>query len=412
MNAFGRTPLLASRRAVRDTGRPPGQFDGDDLFGRALDARDIMEQPSKLPSAPGQSLPIGITNITKTYGAVTALNNVSLNIRSGEFMTLLGPSGSGKTTLLMVLAGFIRPDHGSLKFGAEEVILKPPHQRGIGMMFQNYALFPHMDVFANIAYPLKLRKRSKAEIDIAVAEVLDMVQLPGYGKRRISELSGGQKQRIALARAVVAKPKILLMDEPLSALDKNLRELMQVELRAMHERLGMTTVLVTHDQREALTMSDRIAVMRGGEIAQIDSAEDLYNAPKTAFIAEFMGESSFLPVRASGGGWLYGDRELKLAEGVAVPEGEGLLVVRPEKLEIIGPSVDSSVFNVFDGILERILFQGESCLAFVRLPAGETISVRRNLREGTRSLFPARGEPISVGLHRNETRIVRRDAKP
>jgi putative spermidine/putrescine transport system ATP-binding protein len=368
-----------------------------------------MDQVNNLTSASVQALPIGIANVSKSYGAVGALKNVSLDIRSGEFMTLLGPSGSGKTTLLMVLAGFIRPDHGSLKFGAEEMILKPPHQRGVGMMFQNYALFPHMNVFANIAYPLKIRKRPKAEIDAAVAQVLETVQLPGYQNRRISELSGGQKQRIALARAVVAKPKILLMDEPLSALDKNLREQMQIELRGMHERLGMTTVLVTHDQREALTMSDRIAVLRGGEIAQIDAAEDLYNAPKTAFIAEFMGESDFLPVTTTQGQTLYRDMSLKLASGAVAPEGDGLLVVRPEKMEIVTPSFDRTAFNVFDGILERLLFQGESCLAFVRLPTGETISVRRNLREGTKSLFPARGESISVGLHMNETHVVNRD---
>lgn len=372
---------------------------------------DSMEKSRTLTSASGQSLPISIKDVSKTYGTVTALKNVSLDIRSGEFMTLLGPSGSGKTTLLMVLAGFIRPDQGSLKFGAEEVILKPPHQRGIGMMFQNYALFPHMNVFANIAYPLKIRKRPKAEIDAAVAQVLETVQLPGYENRRISELSGGQKQRIALARAVVAKPNILLMDEPLSALDKHLRERMQVELRAMHERLGMTTVLVTHDQREALTMSDRIAVLRGGEIAQIDGAADLYNAPRTAFIAEFMGESNFLPIKTTGGQSLYYDQTLKLARDSSAPEGEGLLVIRPEKMEVITSSADRSAFNVFDGILERILFQGESCLAFVRLPKGETISVRKNLCESMKSLFPPRGEPISVGLHMNETRVVSREIK-
>lgn len=370
-----------------------------------------MKQPRHLTSASADSLPIGITNIGKTYGRVEALKNVSLDIRSGEFMTLLGPSGSGKTTLLMVLAGFIRPDHGSLRFGTEEVILRPPHQRGIGMMFQNYALFPHMNVFENIAYSLRIRKRPQVEIDAAVAQVLETVQLPGYQNRRISELSGGQKQRIALARAVVAKPKILLMDEPLSALDKNLRELMQVELRAMHERLGMTTVLVTHDQREALTMSDRIAVLRGGEIAQLDAAEDLYNAPKTAFIAEFMGESNFLSVKTTGGQPYYRDQALKLGKDSNAPEGEGLLIIRPEKMEIVTASTDRSAYNMFNGTLERILFQGDSCLAFVQLSTGETISVRRNLREGTRSLFPARGEPITVGLHVNETRVVSNDLK-
>lgn len=370
-----------------------------------------MEHQTNPNSTAVQSLPIGISHIGKAYGGVTALKNVSLDIRSGEFMTLLGPSGSGKTTLLMVLAGFVRPDHGSLKFGDREVILMPPHERGIGMMFQNYALFPHMDVFANVAYPLKIRKRPKREIEESVAEVLEMVQLSGYQSRRISELSGGQRQRIALARAVVAKPKILLMDEPLSALDKNLRERMQVELRAMHERLGMTTVLVTHDQREALTMSDRIAVLRGGEIAQLDSAEDLYNAPKTAFVAEFMGESAFLPVKTASGRPTYLGEVLKIAPGTSAPEGDGLVVIRPEKMEVMSPSIDRSLFNIFEGTLERVLFQGESCLAFVKLRSGELISVRRNLREGTKFLFPQPGEPISVGLHMNETRVVSGDKR-
>jgi putative spermidine/putrescine transport system ATP-binding protein len=370
-----------------------------------------MEQPINLTSTSVQALPIDIRTINKTYGAVTALNNVSLNIRKGEFMTLLGPSGSGKTTLLMVLAGFIRPDSGSLKFGDEEVILKPPHQRGIGMMFQNYALFPHMTVFENIAYPLKVRKFTKPEIDAAVAEALETVQLADYQNRRISELSGGQRQRIALARAVVFKPKILLMDEPLSALDKNLREQMQIELRAMHDRLGMTTILVTHDQREALTMSDRVAVLRAGEIAQLDAAEDLYNKPKTAFIAEFMGESSFLQIKTTGDQSFYCNQTLNLPNGYNAPKGDGLLVLRPEKMEVITPSMDRSVFNTFDGVLEDILFQGESCLALVKLPTGETISVRRNIREGTKSLFPSCGEPISVGLHVNETHIVNSDLK-
>lgn len=224
------------------------------------------------------SLPITVAGVTKSYGALQVLSDINLHIKSGEFLTLLGPSGSGKTTLLMTLAGFIRPDLGSLKFGEEEVVLKAPHLRRVGMMFQNYALFPHMSVEANIGYPLKIRGEDRATIKSKVQGVLETVQLGGYGHRKISELSGGQRQRIALARAIVFKPKILLMDEPLSALDKNLRELMQLELRNMHEQLGMTTVLVTHDQREALTMSDRIAVLRNGKIAQVDTSETLYSS--------------------------------------------------------------------------------------------------------------------------------------
>uniref|UniRef100_UPI003F493B80 ABC transporter ATP-binding protein n=1 Tax=Ensifer adhaerens TaxID=106592 RepID=UPI003F493B80 len=337
-----------------------------------------------------------------------ALNKVSLDIKSGEFMTLLGPSGSGKTTLLMALAGFIRPDHGSIKFGDQEIVLTPPHRRGIGMMFQSYALFPHMNVFANVAYPLKIRGRSKAEIKTAVDDVLEMVQLKGYHLRRISELSGGQRQRIALARAVVSRPKILLMDEPLSALDKNLRELMQVELRAMHERLGMTTVLVTHDQREALTMSDRIAVLRGGEISQIDTPDRIYNAPNSAFVAAFMGESSFLRVTVSDSGHVYAGKLLKVASSTAVGQ-MGLLVIRPEKLEITDPIEAHPTSNHFDGILERILFQGDSCLIFIRLADDNLITMRRHLTQVERARLPHIGAPITVSLPQSETFVVASD---
>ena len=216
-----------------------------------------------------EALPISVSHVTKTYGKVHALNDVSLEVKSGEFLTLLGPSGSGKTTLLMVLAGFTRPDSGSLKFGDREVIRLAPHLRDVGMTFQNYALFPHMTVAGNVSYPLKLRKVSKGEIAERVENALETVQLVGYGDRRITQLSGGQRQRVALARSIVFEPRILLMDEPLSALDKKLRDQMQIELRHLHEKLGMTTVYVTHDQREALTMSDRIAVVNHGRIMQL-----------------------------------------------------------------------------------------------------------------------------------------------
>ena len=247
------------------------------------------------------ALNISIKSITKTYGDFHALNDVNLEVNSGEFLTLLGPSGSGKTTLLMVLAGFTRPDYGSVKFGEEEVILKPPHLREIGMVFQNYALFPHMNVEDNIGYPQKLRGVSKSETKLSVDEALSIVKLDGLGKRRVGELSGGQKQRVALARAIVFKPKILLMDEPLSALDKKLREEMQIELRQLHDSLNITTVYVTHDQKEALTMSDRIAVINDGQLMQLDTPNEIYKRPNNAFIADFIGESSLLSVKVQGG---------------------------------------------------------------------------------------------------------------
>jgi len=245
------------------------------------------------------ALNISIENVTKTYGNFFALKDVSLEIKSGEFLTLLGPSGSGKTTLLMVLAGFTRPDYGSVKFGTEEVVLKPPHLRDIGMVFQNYALFPHMNVEQNVGYPQKLRGVSKKDIKDTVNEALKTVKLDGLGHRGVAELSGGQRQRVALARAIVFQPKILLMDEPLSALDKKLREEMQIELRQLHDSLNMTTVYVTHDQKEALTMSDRIAVINGGGLMQLGTPNEIYQNPNNAFIADFIGESSLLSVKVS-----------------------------------------------------------------------------------------------------------------
>ena len=222
-------------------------------------------------SAGGRSPPLRIRGLSKHYGRTTALHEVDLDVDSGEFITLLGPSGSGKTTLLMILAGFVRPNGGSVMVGGEEIIVMPPHKRNVGMVFQNYALFPHMNVFENIAFPLRQRRVERKETAERVQKVLELVHLAGYGERRTDQLSGGQRQRVALARAIVFEPRILLMDEPLSALDKKLREQMQIEIRHLHQRLGMTTVYVTHDQREAITMSDRIAVMNQGRIVQLDT---------------------------------------------------------------------------------------------------------------------------------------------
>ena len=231
-------------------------------------------------SSAAQSLPIDISGLSKAYGLIKALDDVSLKIAAGEFLTLLGPSGSGKTTLLMALAGFVRPDGGSIRFGESEMIATPPHKRGLGMVFQSYALFPFMTVAENVAYPLKVRGMSKTDQKARAERALDTVQLGGYGDRRITQLSGGQGQRVALARAMVFEPQIILMDEPLSALDKKLREHMQIELKALHQKLDATVVYVTHDQREALTMSDRIAVVNHGRIEQVETPERLYPAPQ------------------------------------------------------------------------------------------------------------------------------------
>lgn len=350
------------------------------------------------------SLPISISKVTKTYGDVHALDHVDLAIQSGEFMTLLGPSGSGKTTLLMVLAGFARPDHGSVKFGDEEVIRTAPHKRNVGMVFQNYALFPHMNVAKNVAFPLKLRGVPAAESAQRVEQALETVQLGGYGSRGIDQLSGGQRQRVALARAIVFEPRILLMDEPLSALDKKLREHMQIELRQLHEKLGMTTVYVTHDQREALTMSDRIAVINHGKLMQLDEPQQLYNKPRNKFIADFIGESVFLPVTIDGDRALYNGRPLQTTDALPTTDNV-LLMIRPERLTLADTTAIDSM-NLFTGTVLDSVFQGESTLLAIKLDDGEHL----NVRMGAGASYPVkRGDTVTVGLQAADTVLIGND---
>jgi len=349
-----------------------------------------------------RSQPIRIENVTKAYGTFRALENVSLDIGSGEFLTLLGPSGSGKTTLLMVLAGFTRATSGRVLVGGEDMTRVPPHKRDFGMVFQNYALFPHMTVFGNVAYPLRLRGMSTSEIARRVERALDLVQLGALAKRGIEELSGGQKQRIALARAIVFEPRVLLMDEPLSALDKNLREQMQIEIRALHENLGITTVYVTHDQREALTMSDRVVVVDAGRLSQIDTPRNIYERPANAFVADFIGESALLQVEAMNGGYALGGEMLKAGD---IPPGGRYLVVRPEKMEFYEPGMEAE-HNLFRGTLKNVVYQGETLLAQIALPDGRTISLRRSTRREIMARMPEPGAEMIVALHRDDTVIV------
>ena len=355
------------------------------------------------------SLNISINNVTKKYDDFYALKNISLNITSGEFMTLLGPSGSGKTTLLMVLAGFTNPDSGSVKFGEEEVILKPPHLRGIGMVFQNYALFPHMTVEQNVGYPQKLRGVGKVETSKSVEEALETVKLGGLGHRKVDELSGGQRQRVALARAIVFKPKILLMDEPLSALDKKLREEMQIELRQLHDTLNMTTVYVTHDQKEALTMSDRITVIDGGELMQLGTPNEIYDHPDNGFIADFIGESSLLPVKVKNSKAVIGGTEIKVAQPLD-RDGEFLLVVRPEKV-FLATSRKKKDENYFDGTLIDSIFQGESQLLVIQLDSNgaeaQQLRVRIPNQSVTDKTLPEMGEKITMALKIADSYLVR-----
>jgi len=358
------------------------------------------------------SLPITARQIAKRYGAVRALDNIDLDISSGEFLTLLGPSGSGKTTLLMVLAGFTRPDQGSLKFGDAEVIRLAPHKRGIGMVFQNYALFPHMSVGANIAFPLRLRGVAKPEITRRVEQALATVQLAGYAQRRVDQLSGGQRQRVALARAIVFEPRILLMDEPLSALDKQLRERMQIELRRLHEQLGMTTVYVTHDQREALTMSDRVAVIQHGRIMQLDAPRRLYQRPANRFVAEFIGESTFLHVEVANGVVTYADQTLRVAD-VPAAQGRHLLMLRPERLRIMPDPVGAAASapdNVLRGTVGHTVYQGESYLLEVRLADGTPVSLRGVSTDSALAAIPGSGAPVGLAFAPADAVLLPADA--
>ena len=362
--------------------------------------------------ARNSSLPITISQVTKTYGKVFALDHVDLQIKSSEFLTLLGPSGSGKTTLLTVLAGFTRPDGGSLKFGDTEMITVPPHKREVGMVFQNYALFPHMTVAANVAFPLKLRGVVGAESARRVERALEMVRLGGYGARGVDQLSGGQRQRVALARAMVFEPRIMLMDEPLSALDKQLREHMQIELRQLHEQLGMTTVYVTHDQREALTMSDRIAVIQGGRIMQIDSPRAIYERPANRFVAEFIGESTFVPVTVVSGQLTLAGQVLQTAEPLLI-DGARLLLLRPERLRVLGTAEDpGSGFNVLQANLVHTVYQGDSSLMQVSMADGTLLQVRSASIGPTDGAQLSPGRPLRLALAVHDTVLLSAEGSP
>ena len=353
------------------------------------------------------ALPVSISSLNKYYGSFRATDDVSLEIAAGEFLTLLGPSGSGKTTLLMMMAGFARPSGGSIRFGDREVVHLPPHRREIGMVFQNYALFPHMSVGENIAYPLRVRGVGKAECGERVLKALDLVQLSGYQDRRITQLSGGQRQRIALARAIVFEPRILLMDEPLSALDKQLRETMQIEIRKLHDRLGMTTVSVTHDQREALTMSDRIAVFSRGKLVQVAAPSDLYEKPASRFVAEFIGESSFLPLTKTANDLTYCGRPLMLSEVAAVATADPLLMLRPERLHLARPGEMAGEANIFQGTVRHIIFQGDSLLIEVKLEGDDMVQMRLPNGSRQKDAIPAAGEAVEIALDQRDTHVVR-----
>ena len=269
---------------------------------------------------------IEIQGVSKVYGDNTVLDNLSLNIRKNEFLTLLGPSGCGKTTTLKIIAGFETADSGKVIFNGSDISNIPPYKRQLNTVFQKYALFPHMNIYENIAFGLKIKKLPKDEIDKKVREMLKMVSLEGFEKRSVDSLSGGQQQRVAIARALVNEPKVLLLDEPLGALDLKLRKEMQLELKKIQKRLGITFIFVTHDQEEALTMSDTIVVMNKGKIQQMGSPEDIYNEPANAFVADFIGESNIL------NGIMLEDYKVKFANNAFTCVDGGFMISSPEPI--------------------------------------------------------------------------------
>jgi len=321
---------------------------------------------------------ISIRGVSKAFGGVKAVNDVNLDIRRGEFFSLLGPSGCGKTTLLRMLAGFEAPTRGEIFIDEQAVSAIPPHQRPVNMVFQNYAIFPHLDVRGNIAFGMRKSGLSRSELNARVEAMLEMIKLPGYAARGATQLSGGERQRVALARALIKQPKVLLLDEPLGALDKKLREQMQLELRALQKSVGITFVFVTHDQEEALTMSDRVAVMSKGWVLQVEGPMGLYERPATRFVADFIGTMNFFggTVRKAGNGAASIDAG-PLGEVRAETKGEAfgagseiVVAIRPEKLRLSFDAPGGSV-NVVQGRMGPAAYLGDRSHLYVYLSGRE-----------------------------------------
>jgi putative spermidine/putrescine transport system ATP-binding protein len=323
---------------------------------------------------------VSVELVTKRYGGVTAVDDLSLLVRPGEFLALLGPSGCGKTTLLRLIAGFLTPERGSIRIAGRLVEHVPPYERNLGMVFQSYGLFPHMTVADNIAFGLKMRGLGRDDRRGRVSRALDLVRLPGYEGRYPSQLSGGQQQRVALARAIVYEPDVLLLDEPLGALDRKLREEMQLELKNLQRTLGVTTLFVTHDQEEALSMADRIAVMNGGRIEQLAAPADIYGRPATPFVSDFIGRTNIIPGRITRSG---GAPRLVTAGGLAlespdlaelVDGAEARVALRPEKIVL---SLDGALGGQATGTVRDAVYVGAQTHYFLELAGGDRMVASR-----------------------------------
>ena len=348
-----------------------------------------MEQQQPEPSG---AAAVSLRGVRKTYGDVVAVDRVSLDVGDGEFFAMLGPSGSGKTTTLRMIAGFELPTEGEVLLNGADVSRLPPYQRDVNTVFQDYALFPHMSVGENVGYGLMVRRVGKGERKTRVGEALEMVRLSGYESRKPTELSGGQRQRVALARALVNRPKLLLLDEPLGALDLKLREEMQIELKAIQKDVGITFLFVTHDQDEALTLSDRLAVFNGGRIEQVGSPAEVYENPATAFVAGFVGTSNLLTGDAAR----------------AIAGAEGTFTVRPEKIHLADPGEEPTAAQCsINGTVREVVYLGVNTRYIVSLDGGgELVVVQQNQATSSMQALAARGRQVRLIWDREHNRTV------
>ena len=346
---------------------------------------------------------LDIQNVTRRFGDFTAVDNVSIGIEAGEFFTLLGPSGCGKTTLLRMIAGFDLPDGGRILLNGEDLANRPPERRPMRMVFQSYALFPHMTVEGNVAFPLQMAKVAGAEIVEKVRGALEDVRLTGFGKRYPHELSGGQKQRVAIARALVTHPSVLLLDEPLAALDAKLREEMQLELINLQKEVGITFVYVTHDQTEALALSHRIAVMNKGRVEQLDEPSKIYGFPRTRFVADFIGHCNLFsgPVTTAAGGLVTIEVEglgpVRVAADSAVtPNRTGSVALRPEKIRIQATAPEGTPDNHYRGTVADLLYMGDVTVYKVATPGGARVEALLANSQSGRAKFFEVGDAVDV----------------
>ncbi len=358
---------------------------------------------------------IEIAGVSKTFGAgagaFRALADVSVSVRSNEFFTLLGPSGCGKTTLLRLIAGFEAPSAGRIRLDGDDITAKPPFERPVNTVFQSYALFPHLTVAENIGFGLRMLRRPKAEVAATVVEMLRLVRMEALADRRISQISGGQQQRVALARALAPRPKVLLLDEPLSALDLKLRKEMQTELKRLQHETGITFLFVTHDQEEALAMSDRIAVMAEGRILQVGTPREIYHAPTDRFVADFIGEANMLPAvvldRGTGGAEVRLAGGRTIAAALARPmarDSEAVVMIRPEHARLVAHGDERAVLS---GRIEDIVYVGSDTHHHVILDDGSRFVVREQNRGGPAPLR-APGEPVGIALDPGAARVLPR----